>query len=39
MRQAGTYHVIAELPYRDKFGAGQFTVWSYQPDTAVGGSS
>ena len=23
----------------DEFGAGQFTVWSYQPDTVVGGSS
>lgn len=30
IRQAGTYHVIAELPYWDKFGVGQFTVWAYQ---------
>jgi putative flippase GtrA len=31
IRQAGTYHVIAELPYWDKFGVGQFTVWMYEP--------
>jgi hypothetical protein len=30
IREAGTYHVIAELPYWDKFGVGQFTVWAYQ---------
>jgi hypothetical protein len=31
IKQAGTYHVIAELPYWDKFGVGQFTVWTYSP--------
>lgn len=35
IRQAGTYHVIAELPYWDKFGIGQFTVWMYQPRAAT----
>jgi putative flippase GtrA len=35
IRQAGTYHVIAELPYWDKFGVGQFTVWMYQPRAAT----
>jgi hypothetical protein len=25
------YHVIAELPYWDKFGTGRFTVWAYAP--------
>ena len=38
IRQAGTYHVIAELPYYDKFGVGQFTVWSYEPYGTAGGS-
>jgi putative flippase GtrA len=37
IRQAGTYRVIAELPYWDKFGVGQFTVWSYEPQAADGG--
>jgi hypothetical protein len=39
IRKAGTYHVIAELPYWDKFGVGQFTVWMYEPRPALGGSS
>jgi len=38
MRKAGTYHVIAELPYWDRFGVGQFTVWMYEPRAAAGGS-
>lgn len=37
IRQAGTYHVIAELPYWDKFGVGQFTVWTYSPVSTTGG--
>ena len=37
MRKAGTYHVIAELPYWDRFGVGQFTVWMYEPRAAAGG--
>lgn len=37
IRQIGTYHVIAELPFRDKFGPGHFTVWSYEPHAADGG--
>jgi putative flippase GtrA len=35
IKQAGTYHVIAELPYWDKFGVGQFTVWTYSPITTT----
>lgn len=35
IRQAATYHVIAELPYWDKFGVGQFTVWMYRPRAAT----
>lgn len=35
LKQAGDYHLIAELPYWDRFGAGQFTVWQYQPQTAT----
>jgi hypothetical protein len=31
IRGAGDYHVIAEAPYWDKFGTGQFTIWAYQP--------
>ena len=38
MRKAGTYHVIAELPYWDRFGVGQFTVWMYEPRAAAGGA-
>ena len=38
MRRAGAYHVIAELPYRDSFGVGQFFVWMYEPQAAAGGS-
>ena len=37
IRQAGTYHVISELPFLDKFGRGHFTVWSYEPHAANGG--
>jgi hypothetical protein len=37
IRQAGTYHVISELPFLDKFGPGHFTVWSYEPHAANGG--
>jgi hypothetical protein len=36
IRRAGTYHVIAELPYWDKFGVGQFTVWQYEPPASHG---
>jgi hypothetical protein len=39
IRLAGTYHVIAELPYWDKFGVGQFTVWQYQPPSPPRASS
>jgi len=38
MRKAGTYHLIAELPYWDSFGVGQFFVWMYEPKAAAGGS-
>ena len=31
IRESGEYHVISEARYWDKFGAGQFTVWAYQP--------
>jgi hypothetical protein len=31
IHQSGDYHVIAEAPYWDSFGVGQFTVWAYQP--------
>ncbi len=31
IRTFANYHVIAEAPYWDKFGTGQFTVWAYQP--------
>jgi hypothetical protein len=31
MRVFGGYHVIAEAPYWDKFGRGQFTIWAYTP--------
>jgi len=31
MRAFGGYHVIAEAPYWDKFGKGQFTIWAYRP--------
>jgi putative flippase GtrA len=30
MREFGGYHVIAEAPYWDKFGKGQFTIWAYR---------
>jgi hypothetical protein len=33
LREAGDYHLIAELPYWDQFGTGQFTVWLYRPPT------
>lgn len=33
LTEADGYRVIAELPYQDRFGAGQFTVWQYQPRT------
>jgi hypothetical protein len=35
LKEAGGYHLIAELPYWDRFGVGQFTVWQYQPRTAA----
>jgi Dolichyl-phosphate-mannose-protein mannosyltransferase len=35
LKEADGYRVIAELPYWDGFGAGQFTVWQYQPQTAA----
>jgi hypothetical protein len=42
IHQSGDYHVIAEAPYWDSFGVGQFTVWAYQPKarpaTGVAGS-
>jgi MFS family permease len=39
IRRAG-YKVIAEAPYWDRFGTGQFTVWAYQrPTTPPGRSS
>ena len=38
MRKAGTYHMIAELPYWDSFGVGHFFVWMYKPQAAAGGS-
>ena len=31
MRAFSDYHVIAEAPYWDKFGKGQFTIWAYRP--------
>jgi putative flippase GtrA len=31
MRVFGDYHVIAEAPYWDKFGKGQFTIWALKP--------
>jgi hypothetical protein len=36
IHQSGDYHVIAEAPYWDSFGVGQFTVWAYQPKAAPG---
>jgi hypothetical protein len=30
IRLSGDYHVIAEAPYWDRFGTGQFTIWAYQ---------
>jgi len=35
LNQAGGYHLIAELPYWDRFGVGQFTVWQYEPRPAT----
>ncbi len=35
LKEAGGYQLIAELPYWDRFGVGQFTVWQYQPLTAT----
>jgi hypothetical protein len=35
LREAGGYQLIAELPYWDRFGVGQFTVWDYQPRTTI----
>ena len=35
LRKAGGYHLIAELPYWDRFGVGQFTVWLYRPAAAT----
>ena len=35
LKEAGGYRLIAELPYWDRFGVGQFTVWQYQPRTAA----
>jgi hypothetical protein len=39
IRKAGDYHVIAEAPYWDKFGTGQFTIWAYQPSHPNNGPS
>ncbi len=39
IRQSGRYHVIAEAPYWDKFGTGQFTIWAYQPPHRQRGTS
>jgi dolichyl-phosphate-mannose-protein mannosyltransferase len=36
IHQSGDYHVIAEAPYWDSFGVGQFTVWAYQPKAGPG---
>ncbi|MGD0603630.1 MAG: hypothetical protein ABSA53_08530 [Streptosporangiaceae bacterium] len=36
IRGAGDYHVIAEAPYWDKFGTGQFTIWAYEPRPGSG---
>jgi hypothetical protein len=39
IRQSGRYHVIAEAPYWDKFGTGQFTIWAYEPSRTRHGVS
>jgi hypothetical protein len=35
MRQAGTYHLVAVVPFHDAFGTGQESVWAYEPHRAV----
>lgn len=30
MRHAGTYHLVAVVPFQDKLGGGQVTVWAYE---------
>lgn len=35
--KTGDYHVIAEAPYWDRFGAGQFTIWAYRQSPAPHG--
>ena len=37
IRKTGDYHVIAEAPYWDRFGAGQFTIWAYRQSPAPHG--
>lgn len=32
------YHVIAEAPYWDRFGSGQYTIWAYQRPRPLHGS-
>lgn len=39
IRHSGDYRVIAEAPYWDQFGTGQFTIWAYQRPTGRQGTS
>ena len=31
LRQAGTYHLVAAVPFQDAFGSGQVLVWAHAP--------
>jgi 4-amino-4-deoxy-L-arabinose transferase-like glycosyltransferase len=37
IRRYGGYHIVAEMPYADKFGKGQYTVWARSPASLAGG--
>jgi 4-amino-4-deoxy-L-arabinose transferase-like glycosyltransferase len=37
IRRYGGYHIVAEMPYADKFGKGQYTVWARLPGAAGSG--